>query len=86
MTTGVLCQILVSYLLTRSMEVLRETQGTSQGKIVDERLEQLHSQMSIGFNAITMSYLFIISGMVFLLIGVYQTAKCVESIQSGQSQ
>jgi hypothetical protein len=82
--TGVLCQMIVAWLLTRSLDPLQAMQGagSSYGELVDQRLEQIHSQTAMRLNAITMSWLFILSGMIFLLIGVYQTARCVEAFQA----
>jgi hypothetical protein len=87
--TGVVCQILVTWLLTRSIQATASTMqsgDSSAGEAIDQRLEQLHSQTEIGFNAMTMSYVFILSGVVFLLIGVYQTAKTVEALQVSSQQ
>jgi hypothetical protein len=82
--TGVLCQMIVGWLLTRSLGTAgaMEGAGSRAGELVDQRLEQIHSQTAIGLNAITMSWLFILSGVIFLLIGVYQTAKRVEALQA----
>ena len=85
--TGVLCQILVSWLLTRSFDAMSTMQsGDSRaGEAIDQRLERLHSQTQIGFNAMTLSYVFILSGVVLLLIGVYQTARTVEALRASST-
>jgi hypothetical membrane protein len=86
--TGVLCQIIVAWLISRAVDALGAMQGgdSSTGEHIDLRLEQLHSQTQIGWNAITMSYAFILSGVGFLLIGVYQTAKRLETLLAVQSK
>jgi hypothetical protein len=85
--TGVLCQILVTWLLTRAAEAITRMQSgdAGAGEAIAQRVDQIYAQTQIGFNAMTMSYVFILSGAIFLLIGIYQTAKTVEAMQ-GASQ
>jgi hypothetical protein len=86
--TGVLCQIMVVWLLARSADALRAMPrgDSSTGEQMDQRLEQLHSQTLIGWNAITMSYAFILSGVILLFMGVHQTAKRLEILLEVQSR
>jgi len=82
--TGVLGQIILAHLLTR--EILSTTinpgGGSAAGEAFDQRLESLHEQTTIGLNAMTISYLFIVTGVLVLLVGIYQNARATERLQS----
>ena len=82
--TGVLCQIILAHLLTREIlsTTLNPGDGSAAGEALDQRLERLHEQTSIGFNAMTLSYLFIVTGVIVLLVGIYQNARATERLQN----
>lgn len=82
LVTGVLLELIAGLLLARSMETLGPIQGGDSGvaELMDQRLEELHFQSLKGFSAYTASSLVMVSGLTILLVGVYQTAKRVESL------
>jgi hypothetical protein len=82
LVTGVLLELLAGLLLTRSMDTHGSVQGggPSVAELMDQRLEELHFQSLKGFSAYTLSSLAMVSGLTILLVGVYQTAKRVESL------
>ena len=82
LVTGVLLELIAGLLLTRSMDTLGSVQGggPSVAELMDQRLEELHFQSLKGFSAYTLSFLAMVSGLTLLLVGVYQTAKRVESL------
>ena len=82
--TGVLCQMILPVLLTRILlsATVNPGGGSAAAEAVDQRLEQLHQQTSLGFNAMTLSYLFIITGVIVLLIGIHQNAPAAERLQN----
>ena len=82
--TGVLGQIILEQLLTRSVLSVPAIQENSSAsaELLDQRLERLHEQTSIGLNALTISYVFIVAGLLFLLVGIYQNARATERLQT----
>ena len=82
--TGVLGQIILAHLLTQELfsTATNPGGGSAAGEAVDQRLEWLQDQMSIGLNAVTISYLFIVTGVLVLLVGIYQNARATERLQS----
>ena len=80
--TGVLSQFITAWLLTRQVFDMRAMQGDpfDNAREAERIQEQIESQSSLGFNAITFGTIFILAGTVLLLTGIYQTAKRLEAL------
>ena len=80
--TGVLGQFITAWLLTHQASSIGAMQGDQFDKAreVERIQEQIESQSSLGFNAITFGTIFILAGTILLLTGIYQTAKRLEAL------
>jgi HAMP domain-containing protein len=84
--TGALLQVLLSFVLSRNIEKLSYSGSKASAMELDQQMEALHSQASLGLNAMTLSLVFILCGAALLLAGVYQTAKSVEWLLTAQTR
>ena len=82
--TGVLGHLILAQLLNREIlsTVSNPGGGSAAGELVDQRLVKLHEQTIIGFNAMTLSYLFMVTGIVVLLTGIYHNAQTTERLEA----
>jgi hypothetical protein len=82
--TGVVCHLVVGLLAANSVEQVRASVSQSsdvrRAALADQQLEHLHNQSGHLLNLSLFGWFFILTGLVLLLIGIYQTAKSIERL------